>query len=127
MKQRRIFGQFASYMHLSDFCQVRLQILNVSLNFNSLQAPTIINSPYTGSVLPCLQTYYLHARYIPRKPLPSFLFRTNTASKERSKIKMPRAFLVRTKPAVISSDVSPQGVETGKEQGKYSTEQVVIF
>lgn len=40
---------------------------------------------------------------------------------------MPRAFLVRTKPAVISSDVSPQGVETGKEQGKYSTEQVVIF
>ena len=40
---------------------------------------------------------------------------------------MPRAFLVRTKPAVISSDVSPQGVKTGKEQGKYSTEQVVIF
>lgn len=40
---------------------------------------------------------------------------------------MPRAFLVRTKPAVISSDVSPQGVQAGKEQGKYSSEQVVIF
>lgn len=34
---------------------------------------------------------------------------------------MPRAFLVRTKPAVISSDVSPQGVETGKEQEKQNS------
>lgn len=37
---------------------------------------------------------------------------------------MPRAFLVRTKPAAVSSDVSHQGVETRNEQGKYL---VVIF
>ena len=32
---------------------------------------------------------------------------------------MPRAFLVRTKPAAVSSDASHQGVETRNEQGKY--------
>lgn len=37
---------------------------------------------------------------------------------------MPRAFLVRTKPTAVSSDVSHQGVETRNEQGKYL---VVIF
>lgn len=34
---------------------------------------------------------------------------------------MPRAFLVRTKPAAVSSDVSHQGVETRNEQGKQNS------
>ena len=43
---------------------------------------------------------------------------------KRQEIKMPRAFLVRTKSTAVSSEASHQGVEKGNKQGKYL---VVIF
>lgn len=57
-------------------------------------------------------------------PLSELCTQIQNESIKRQEIKMPRAFLVRTKSTAVSSEASHQGVEKGNKQGKYL---VVIF